>query len=66
MRWEKAAIVMVLSLSFNAQAQDDVMLDLSVLDGLSSSYVAPVEPMFPVLPKQIVKPVQKAKKAQKI
>ena len=63
MRWERAAFVMVLSLGFNAQAQDNVVVDLSVLDGLSPSYIAPAEPMFPVLPKQKVKPVQKAKKA---
>lgn len=38
---------------FSAQAQDDgVMVDLSVLNSLDGAYVAPDEPLFPVLPPQ--------------
>ena len=62
MRWERAAFLIVLGLTFSVQAQNDVMVDLSVLDGLSSSYIAPSEPMFPVLAKQENTSVSKAKK----
>ena len=62
MRLKIATFIFVLGLSLNVQAQDNVMVDLSVLNGLSSSYVAPSEPMFPVLPKQSVRPHQRPKK----
>ena len=63
MRWGKAAFMMVLSLSFSAQAQEDVMVDLSVLDELSSSYITSTEPLFPEFSEQKAKVVQKAQKA---
>ena len=62
MRLKIATFIFVLGLSLNVQAQDNVMVDLSVLNGLSSSYVAPSEPMFPVLPKQSVRSHQRPKK----
>lgn len=61
MRLNKVAFVFALGLCFAAQAEDDVFVDLSVLDSLNGAYIAPHEPLFPVLPKKekVVKPKAK-------
>lgn len=62
MRLNKVAFAFVLGLCFCAHAEDNVFVDLSVLDSLNGAYVAPREPLFPVLPKKdkVVKPQTKA------
>ena len=62
MRLNKVAFVFALGLCFCAQAEDNVFVDLSVLDNLNGAYIAPREPLFPVLPKKekAVKPKVKA------
>lgn len=65
MRLGKLALVTVLGFCTVANAQDEVVVDLSVLDSLDSSYVAPSEPLFPVLPKKSKPLVKKVKKASK-
>lgn len=67
MRFNKIAFAVVIGLCATAQAEDNVFVDLSVLDNLNGSYVAPSEPLFPVLPKKekVVQPkAQKQAKAK--
>ena len=66
----KMVLAALLAISFNANAQYDenVMLDLSVLDNLGEDSIISEEPLFPVLPKETKKPSikkirKKAKKA---
>lgn len=61
----KIAFVAVLGFALTTQAEENVMVDLSVLDNLNSSYVAPAEPLFPVLPKKAKAAPRKIKKAAK-
>ena len=70
MRIGKVVFLTVLSFCVSAQAQYDenIMLDLSVLDNLGGEYSVTNEPLFPVLPKETKKPSikkirKKAKKA---
>ena len=65
MHFGKLALVTVLGFCTVANAQDEVVVDLSVLDSLDSSYIAPSEPLFPVLPKKSKPLVKKVKKAPK-
>lgn len=62
MRLSKIAFVAILGFSLAAQAEENVMVDLSVLDSLGSSYAAPSEPLFPVLPKKAKTSPRKIKK----
>ncbi len=65
MRFGRLALVIVLSFCTVANAQDEVVVDLSVLDSLTSNYIAPSEPLFPVLPKKTKPVIKKVKKASK-
>ena len=68
MRVQKIALAFLLGMSFSVQAQDNVMVDLSVLNELSSTYIAPEEPLFPVLPKQpkvVAKKIKKTPASEK-
>ena len=64
MRLGKIALVAAMAVSFTAQANDNVVVDLSVLESLGETFMVPNEPLFPVLPKKnkIAKP-KKAKKS---
>ncbi len=63
MRWKTMVMIAGTAVfAASAQAEDDVVVDLSVLDRLNSSYAAPSQPLFPVLPKD-TKPVKVKKKA---
>ena len=62
MRLSKIAFAAILGFSLAAQAEENVMVDLSVLDSLGSSYAAPSEPLFPVLPKKAKTSPRKIKK----
>lgn len=70
MRFDKIALVSILGFALSANAQDNVVVDLSVLDNLGTVYQAPGEPLFPVLPKKVkkakpaAKAVAKTKKSQ--
>ena len=70
MRFDKIALVSILGFALSANAQDNVVVDLSVLDNLGTVYQAPSEPLFPVLPKKVkkakpaAKAVAKTKKSQ--
>ena len=61
MRLNRVAFALALGLCFGAQAEDNVFVDLSVLDNLNGAYVAPREPLFPVLPKKEKTVLPKAK-----
>ena len=51
MRWKLMVLVIgITAAAMSARADDDVIVDLSVLDGLESSFAAPAQPLFPVLP----------------
>ena len=65
MRFGRLALVIVLGFCTVANAQDEVVVDLSVLDSLTSNYIAPSEPLFPVLPKKTKPVIKKVKKASK-
>ena len=57
MRLGMIAFAGILGFALNVQAEENVWVDLSVLDGLNTTYSAPTEPLFPVLPKREPKPV---------
>ncbi len=65
MRLGKIALAVSLGLALTARAEDNVMIDLSVLDSLGGSYMAPAEPLFPVLPKKPTPAPKKIKKKAK-
>ncbi len=69
MRLGKVVLIGLLGISVFAHAQYDenVMLDLSVLDGLGSGNIVVEEPLFPILPKEKpqVKPRKKINKVKK-
>ncbi len=65
MRLGKIALAVTLGLALTARADDNVMVDLSVLDSLDGSYIAPMEPLFPVLPKKPKPAPKKIKKKVK-
>lgn len=52
MRLGTIFFTVLICFAYNTYAQDDVMVDLSVLEGLNTSYIAPHKPMFPVLPRK--------------
>lgn len=59
MSFTKTSLVSLAAISFACSASaDDVMVDLSVLNHLSSDSYVEVEPLFPVLPKQTQKSVK--------
>ena len=65
MRLGKLVLFFVLAFSLTSHAtEDNVLIDLSVLDGLGVWYTAPSKPLFPTLPKKN-KLVNKAKIAKK-
>ena len=64
MRLSKLVLFFVLAFSMTSHAQDDVMVDLSVLDGLGSTLTSPSKPLFPILPKK-TKAVSKPKIVKK-
>lgn len=64
MRLSKLVLFFVLAFSLTSHAQDDVMVDLSVLDGLGSTLTSPSKPLFPILPKK-TKAVSKPKIVKK-
>lgn len=64
MRLDKVAFAVVLGLCTVAKAEENVFIDFSVLDNLNGTYVAPNEPLFPVLPKQEKTVQPKIKKAE--
>ncbi len=61
MRLTKTALALLTACyTFSAQAADNgVMVDLSVLDGLTGDYDAPSEPLFPIMPKAAPKTLNK-------
>ena len=62
MRWKTMVMIAGTAVfAVSARAEDDVVVDLSVLDSLSSSYAAPSQPLFPVLPED-TEPVKIKKK----
>lgn len=56
MRLGIIAFAGLIGVVLTAHAEENVLVDLSVLDGLNASYSAPSEPLFPVLPKREYKP----------
>ena len=52
MRLGIITISVLLGIALNVRAEENVMVDLSVLDGLNTSYIAPMQPLFPILPKK--------------
>lgn len=75
MRLGKAAFIAAMVVSLSAQANDNVVVDLSVLDSINETFMSPNEPLFPVLPKKakavkskpkkkVVKSVQQAPKVE--
>ena len=65
MRLGKVAFVVALGICSMSRAEDSVVVDLSVLDNLNTTYIAPAEPLFPVLPKQNKLKTNNIKKAKK-
>ncbi len=67
MRLSILTLICALAFSIIAKAEDNVIVDLSVLDGLSNNYIAPSEPLFPILPKKakVSKPIKKEIKKSK-
>lgn len=67
MRLSILTLICALAFSIIAKAEDNVIVDLSVLDGLSNNYIAPSEPLFPILPKKakVAKPIKKEIKKSK-
>ncbi len=65
MRLGKVAFVVALGICSMGRAEDSVVVDLSVLDNLNTTYIAPAEPLFPVLPKQNKLKTNNIKKAKK-
>lgn len=67
MRLTKTTIaILAASISVAQAAEDNVMVDLSVLDSLNGAYAAPSEPLFPILPKtNHVSPQKKQKITKK-
>ncbi len=59
MRLSKVFFTTAMMFSVSAMAEENVVVDLSVLDGLGSSYVGVSQPMFPVLPKKAKPTVKK-------
>ncbi len=60
MHLSKVFFTTAIMFSVSAMAEENVVVDLSVLDGLGSSYVGVSQPMFPVLPKKAKPAVKKA------
>ena len=52
MRLGIITVGVLLGIALNVRAEENVMVDLSVLEGLNTSYIAPTQPLFPVLPKK--------------
>ena len=52
MRLGIITVGVLLGMALNVRAEENVMVDLSVLDGLNTSYIAPTQPLFPILPKK--------------
>ncbi len=59
MRLSKVFFTTAMMFSVSAMAEENVVVDLSVLDGLGTSYVGVSQPMFPVLPKKAKPTVKK-------
>ena len=62
MRLGVISFIVVSCFAYNAYAQDDVVVDMSVLDRLNASYVAPHKPLFPVISKKDTQIPSKPKK----